>query len=130
MRTHRCDLAVHPTPPEELREVALEEHLEHHTERVQRRADADEDEHDREHLAGGVERLHFAKAHGRNGRDGLVQGVEPREPEYDVADRPDHEDAGEQRQREAKSPPVEHRFSMAHSGRERSDDGGASRLGV
>ena len=130
VRTHCCDPAVHPTPPEELREVALEEHLEHHTERVQRRADADEDEHDREHLAGRVERLHFAKAHRRNGRDRLVQRVEPREPEHDVADRPDHEDAGEQGQREAQSPPVEHRVSMAHTGRERSDDGGASRLGV
>ena len=87
--------------PKSRAKVALEERFEDHAERVQGGADADEDEDDREDLADVVERLHLAEADGRDGCDRLVHGVEHRESEDDVANRPQHEDADEHRERES-----------------------------
>ena len=90
---HCLDLSFHASSPEELAKVALEERFEHHAECVQGGADTDEDEDDREDLADVVERLHLAEADGRDRRHRLVDGVEHRESEDDVANRPEHEDA-------------------------------------
>jgi hypothetical protein len=50
------------------------------------------DQHDREDLAGGIKRLDFAEADGRDGGDGLVQRGQRAEAEYDIADRPGRHD--------------------------------------
>jgi hypothetical protein len=96
-------------------QVTLEQRLEHHAEGVERGTHTHEDQDDREHLAGVVERSYLAEPHRRDRGDRLVDGIEHREPEDDVADRSEHEDTGEHRQREARSSPVEHTASLRTS---------------
>ena len=77
--------------------MAFEKHLENHTERVQRGPDPDENQHDREDLAGIIERTYLAEAHRRDGRDSLVHRIEPGESQHDIADGSDDEHAREHR---------------------------------
>ena len=75
------DHSVHTSPLHRLTDVSLDEHLDQHRQRVQGRADAGEDQHDREDLAGTVQPFHLAEADRRDRRHGLIDGVEDPEPE-------------------------------------------------
>ena len=55
-----------------LAQVTLDQALEYDAGGVKDRADARQDQHDREDLAGRVERVDFPEADGRDGGDGLV----------------------------------------------------------
>ena len=92
---HRLDLLVHPAPLHGRSEVALDDELETDRERVQGRAHAGQDQHDREQLPGVVERLHLSEPDRRDRRDRLVQGVHHAEPEDDVAHGAHHHDPGQ-----------------------------------
>jgi hypothetical protein len=78
-------------------------------ERIERRADAADEQNDRERLTGPRQRVHLTVPHGRNGDDGHVEGV-PCGPALDhhVSRRPAGNHEGEQADREpgpGKPPP-------------------------
>src|SRR5262245_53006939 len=106
--THACDLALHSAPPEHLWELALDQRLDNHAERIESGPDAEDDQDDREHLARARERLDLAEPDGRDRGDGLVQRVEDTEAEHDVSDRPRDRDRGEDREGDREAPPIGH----------------------
>src|SRR5215204_4697537 len=81
--THARDLALHPAPPEHFWQLTLEECLDDDTEGVESDPDADDDQRDREDLAGSGQRLDLAKPHGRDRGDCLVESIEETESEHE-----------------------------------------------
>ena len=91
MASQPIDSSLHTPPPELAVEPALEHRLDQYTQRIERRARAEQDEKDREHLIALRDLTDLTVSHGRDGDHRLVHGIEQIESERHVAACPRRE---------------------------------------
>jgi len=110
MPSHLGDGTVHASPLHVLQQVALDQRFEQNTQCVQGRSDAGQDQHHREDLARGRQRLDLAETDGRDRRDRLVDGVEKAEAEQQVSHGAQGEHQRKRQQRQPDPPNDGHRL--------------------
>ncbi len=80
------DSPVHPSPPDDFSKLSIDDHLHAQGERVQHGADTDGDQRDREDLLCGIELSDLTESDRGDRRERLVQRIDQRQPEDQVAD--------------------------------------------
>src|SRR6185312_7861291 len=97
-----------------LAQMTFHQRLEHHAERVQRRADPGEDQHDREYLPRRAQRAELAEPDRGDRGDRLVDRVKQAESEHDIAEAASGHDSRHRQQRERDAPDSAHLVIVAH----------------